>query len=263
MAAIDYPKSFVQILFLLFAVSVNAQKLPNVQKVSVHAPADVKIDGKATEWNDTYQAYNNATELYYTIANDDKNLYLSIKITNPDIVNKFFIGGITWEVKKATAKDDAGNISLTYPIVPRGTYLVFRLASKEDTSARQLDSMMYRNNNKLIDKCKLILVKSIKKTDTISVYNNEDIGASGLFNRKKAYILELQLPLKQIDTDVKSLSALAYHIIINGTKTGTPAHAVALPNSDQKMLKQIEDMNTFFVALQAPTDFWGQYTLAK
>ena len=57
----------------------NAQKLPNVQQASLRAPENVKVDGKPTEWGDKLQAYNKATDVFYTIANDYNNLYLIIQ----------------------------------------------------------------------------------------------------------------------------------------------------------------------------------------
>jgi hypothetical protein len=54
-----------------------------VQQVSLHAPANVKIDGKGTEWG-TMRAYNPSTEINYTMANDAKKLYLVVQVSDPD-----------------------------------------------------------------------------------------------------------------------------------------------------------------------------------
>ena len=58
----------ITIIFLttLWFASVQAQKLPNKQEISFRAPANVKIDGKATEWGD-FKAYNSAIELLMMI----------------------------------------------------------------------------------------------------------------------------------------------------------------------------------------------------
>ena len=45
---------------ILFVLSANAQKLPNTQETSLRAPANLKVDGKPTEWNNQFQAYNKA-----------------------------------------------------------------------------------------------------------------------------------------------------------------------------------------------------------
>src|ERR1700744_4874348 len=105
-------------IFFLSAIclTANAQKLPNVQPAGIRAPADIKMDGKTTEWNNQFQAYNRATDIYYTLANDDDHLYLTVQATIPDIINKIIGGGITLTIQKSGKKNDKDGISITYPI---------------------------------------------------------------------------------------------------------------------------------------------------
>lgn len=56
-------KHLLGVAFFLIAVSVSAQKLPNIQERSVRAPAGIKIDGKRPEWDNKVEAINNR-ELY-------------------------------------------------------------------------------------------------------------------------------------------------------------------------------------------------------
>ncbi len=108
--------AIITILTLAF-LQANAQKLPNTQKVSVWAPQSIKIDGKATEWNDSYQAYNNATDINYTLSNDDKNLYLAIKATNRLVIDgRILSGGISFTVNHTLSKKDANAVTVTYPV---------------------------------------------------------------------------------------------------------------------------------------------------
>ena len=67
------------IMLSLTTLAAHPQKLPNLQTTSLRAPASIKIDGKTTEWNNRFQAYNKATEVSYTIANDKDKLYLVIQ----------------------------------------------------------------------------------------------------------------------------------------------------------------------------------------
>jgi len=83
-------KHLTIICFLMIGFFANAQKLPEVQTVNLRAPAGIKIDGKPTEWDSKFQAYNKSTNAFYTIANDDDNLYklriymLLIKFSVPE-----------------------------------------------------------------------------------------------------------------------------------------------------------------------------------
>jgi len=98
-------KIVVSIVLVAIASIANAQKQPQVQEVSIRAPDNVKIDGKITEWpnpfqtvknNDIYlSAYNSSSRVYYTVANDDKNLYFVIRGLGTGVANKMLAGGLT------------------------------------------------------------------------------------------------------------------------------------------------------------------------
>src|SRR3954469_12419938 len=108
-------------LLLLAAVAflqVNAQSLPKVQEKSVRAPANVRIDGKLTEWGSSFQAYNPTTDLSYTMANDDKNLYITVQahdIRYNGVADRIVARGITFNFADNKVKDNKG-ISVTWPV---------------------------------------------------------------------------------------------------------------------------------------------------
>ena len=67
---------------LFLSIYTCAQKLPKIQDVNQRAPSNMKIDGKPAEWNDQFLAYNTNVEVFYTLSNDDKNLYLALRAVN-------------------------------------------------------------------------------------------------------------------------------------------------------------------------------------
>ena len=94
------------LVILLTCIYSNllAQKIQSVQEGNLWAPSTVKIDGKLTEWGTSLQAYNKTVKLWYTIANDDKNIYLAIKSTDMDNNNKILAGGISFILNTAGKK---------------------------------------------------------------------------------------------------------------------------------------------------------------
>ena len=89
----------------LICTSAQAQKLPNVQKDGVRAPANIRIDGKTTEWDNKFEAYNKATDVFYTISNDDNYLYVTVQATQAAIIRKIIGGGVLnhkhiWQKKR-------------------------------------------------------------------------------------------------------------------------------------------------------------------
>jgi hypothetical protein len=258
---------FILLLSLvLICLSAEAQKLPNVQKTSLRVPANITIDGKATEWDNQFRAYNNATEIFYTIANNDDNLYLTVRATDPLVIIKLINGGITLTIQSA-GKNSQSKVSITYPARDGGA-ITFRLKSKyEDTTVHVADSVMFAHNKILLQKCKWIKVAGIAGIDNmLSVYNQDGIEAAGLFNNKKLYTLEMGIPLKLLSLSVAEPSKFTYNLRINGVKefgtiynytpTGNPAN-------DAILEKTFAKYNADNLQQSSSTDFSGEYTLAK
>lgn len=141
------------------ATSLNAQKLPNKQEISLGAPANVKIDGKMNEWGDQLQAYNKATLIYYTIANDADNLYLVVRIENPDIINKAISGAITLTVNPADKQSDEKCPAVSFPLLDFAsatairtnasllTGFAKRMQDAQNTTKRMQDALGATNND--------------------------------------------------------------------------------------------------------------------
>jgi hypothetical protein len=267
-------------------LTATAQKLPNVQPAGILAPADIKIDGKTTEWNDKFQAYNRATDIYYTLSNDDDHLYLTVQATIPDIINKIIGGGITLTIQKSGRKNDKDGISITYPIFTRDNrpslginrkISVDNGVTKTESSQDALtDSVIAVRNKQLADKSKYIGVIGIPGVDSlISVYNENGIKTGQAINNKGAYTCELSINLKTLSIAANDASKFAYHITLNGM--GKPVMNIKIQNADGTTVTnssaaqspEVSDMIAKMTAamnsggLFSSTDFWGEYTLAK
>jgi hypothetical protein len=261
--------SLAFLLLCLVCVPAMAQKLPNVQKGGFRAPANVKIDGKTSEWGDTFKAYNTNIEVFYTIANDDDNLYLVIQATNADVINKMARGGITFTINHGTGKNDANPVSIYFPALnDKDKVVIGQSVSKKPTETheaaiiqKQTDSLAAITNKLFATRSKLIKIKGIKAiTDTIiSIYNEQDIEERAYVNAKRACTFELSVPLKYLPVDLANPKPFAYNITINGANVGGGAIVIS----------QITGMTVAFRTgdasqlLRYSTDFWGEYTFAK
>ena len=253
----------VSSVFLSAGLKAGAQKLPNTQQESLRTPANVKIDGKATEWNNQFRAYNKSTNVYYTIANDDEHLYLIIQATDPAMISKMIGGGITLTVQRSGKKTDKDGISIMYPVFDKKTRPAFNLIAIQDKEnahpgSVNKDSVMNAYNKTLSEKSKLISITGIQGMDSlISVYNQDGIKTIGLFDNKLAYNYEVSIDLKQLGLTINDVTKFAYHINIGST-----------------ISKSLASMMSFQVGADgavshggaspaaAYTDFWGEYTLA-
>lgn len=274
------------ILFILLAgacLTAAAQKLPNVQPTGVRAPENIKIDGKTTEWDNQFKAYNHATDVFYTLSNDDTHLYLTIQATESSIISKIMGGGITFTVQKSGKKNDKDGVSITYPIFDKkdrpSAGMKMRMTmengvSKTETSSDPVtDSAIIARNKQLDEKSKVIGVTGIPGLDTlISVYNEDGIKTGERFNKTGAYTYELSVDLKLLGISVADASKFAYHIRLNGISSfGTPtikiqggdgsqASAAATAAATEQVMAKL---NAMMGPAATPTDFWGEYTLVK
>ena len=268
--------AFVAVLFCLITFSITAYCQPNIQSTGVRVPVDIKIDGIATEWGDKLQAYNKATNIYYTIANDDNKLYLTIKATDPTIITKIVSGGITFTINAADKKEEKTGVAITFPAYDKNDKSLYLLMENKpaptkdaNKSRMQLDSFRNVLNSKLADHLKMIGITGTKTiTDnTISVYNEQGIKAAALFDNKINYTYELSIPLKYLD--VIGIDKFSYNIKLNG-KIPTGSTMIDIGRQDRILYKGPDGiMNSAGSAtpenmiLVYPTDFWGEYTLAK
>jgi hypothetical protein len=206
---------------LAIHATASAQKLPGKQEVSLNIPTNVKINGKADEWNNQFQAYDSATELKYTIANDDKNLYVIVSAEHNFIVQKALLQGVTISVSPLTKSDS--KVGVTYPLENRAKGVFVNPALP------RTDSLLKAINSKLKAQAKEMKITGIKglTSEETSIYNEYDIQVAAAMDEKNAYTAELVIPLKYIDMEGKNGASLKYDIQLNApTQRDDPAITV-------------------------------------
>lgn len=240
----------------------TAQKLPEKQEVSFRAPDNIKIDGKASEWGNKYQAYNPANYLFYTIANDDKNLYLVIHVSDNLAIEKIVRWGIAFTISKSLKRmsKDPNNVSISFPVNEGKNLSVIHNLGERDFAPNR-DSLMAVRNTRISYIFKSIQVTGIKEIDepTISVYNTLGIKAVAAFDNKLDYTYELAVPLKYLAVSINNGTRFSYNIKLNGgtINPAAPAAPVVIDNNGGIVPQPDNDY------LFSPTDFGGEYALAK
>jgi len=277
------------ISLISFTVSAYAQKLPDVQSTSLAAPANIRIDGKSTEWNDTYVAENKRTEVFYSVANDDKNFYLVLKSANSMSANKIMMGGVTFTINTQGKKRDKDAVAITYPLVVRanrnqggrngggqgringGQGGGFQ--NRQQQSQEQRDSaalVMRKTALATVKEIKISGIKSIPDS-LISIYNEYGLKAVASFDQKGAFVYELAIPLSLLELSPSDNKEFVYQIKLNGMGNmgfggnGGGSFGGGRPNgggfggggnNGGGNSNSSQDM-------MVPTDFWGKYTLVK
>jgi len=264
------------LLSVLAFANANAQKLPGKQETSVRIPANVKIDGKATEWNNKFQADNGTADLLYTIANNDEELYLVVQVKNRYVFKKIIDRGLTFSVKNA----ESGKIaSFTFPYnVVKGTERL-SLSFIGDmllTPAKLSDDELAYNNKVLRDSHKFIKVTGVEGVDSlVSLYNENGIKAAELFDNKRIYTLEMTLNLKLLGPSTTNGTKVLYGLKVNPVERGPISTTMGMmiigkggrdvtAEASPELKAQAEmAANELQANMFGGTEFEGEYALAK
>lgn len=229
-------------------------KLKNEQPETGIWAEGVKVDGSLKEWNDSFQAYNKATKLFYTISNDDKSLYLVVKSTDLQTSNKIAAGGITLAINTEGKKKDKDVYSVTFPVVANGGFggpgggpggpgggpggqfsigggpggagggpggpVSFGGGPGGPGGMRNFtpdSATLAANRKRTIDAAKEIKVFGFKDvTDSlVSIYNQYGLKAAIGYDAQGNYTYELAVPLKLLNLTADG-KAIAYNIKVNG-----------------------------------------------
>ncbi len=263
----QYTKQILASLLLILPFYLFAQKLPGKQDVSLWAPSGIKIDGKDTEWNNLFQAYNNATSLFYTIANDNARLYLIIRAIDPTTVKKLVAGGLSFSISKTGDKKDKNIPGVTFPVFDKNQkkYIDYKNPGKASTAFP--DSIITLNNKNLMAMSKFIRFNDGKGADSLlSIYNDQGAKAAALFDNTMALTMEIAIDLKLLNLTYQDTDKFLYHIECNGMKMENlnGFNTVATPGGGTKMQVVVGSVTQRDITDGiATTDFWGEYKLAK
>ena len=274
-------KPILTLMLISVHLTLMAQKTQNVQIGNLWAPTAVKIDGKLTEWGEGLKAYNKNVQLWYSIANDDKNIYLAIKSTDLDNNNKILAGGISFTLNTEGKKKTKNAFTITFPIIKRtgggrvgrgGKRVGFGQDDTPDTTA-----IVTQQNQTLATSKEISAIGFADITDTlVSIYNEYGIKAAANIDSKGVLVYELAVPLSLLKIAVGDQKELAYNIKINGLQLsggggfgggnsfgggggrnggGGGGGGFGGGGFGGGKSADVSDM-------MSPTDFWGKYALA-
>lgn len=247
---------------------VNAQKLPIKQNNGLWVPANIKINGNADEWDNKFQAYNHATDLFYTLANNDAFIYLIVHAEDPDVITTISTYGFTFGIQvEKNANANKNLIVIQFPLfdfkngIP--IFSLYKAGAAIDTSASVEQTIMTGNNKLLQQKHKIIIVNGVAALDTLSIYNDKGIKVAESFDNKRTYTLEMAIPLKYIKQLTGDVSKFSYHMLINGRETANIPFNTPPGGFTPEEQKGVDALYARINKRYARTDFWGEYTLAK
>lgn len=248
--------SILIVALCLMAHSAFAQKIENVQKENAWV-SDLKVDGSPNDWQLPLKAHNKNTGISYTMANDDKNLYLMIQSDQTEKNSKILLGGISLYVNNEGKKNTDEAASITFPVTNTNFNDARKMVGfvRHQRSQDKPDSVEMAQGNAALSAYKEIGVTGIPaiKDSTLSIYNLHGIKAAASFNNKGDYYYELAVPLDLLGLSATNNGEFAYDIQLNGVND----------DESNRGLGRRSRNNFDLLDMITPTDFWGKYKLSS
>ncbi len=171
------------------------------------ANSPVIADGLLNDWADSLSLYNEATNLYYSLANDDKNVYLAIRSASKQDLTKILAGGISFSANIEGKKKDPATV--IFPIIDRTP------GKSRNTKEQPEPEEMQKQ---ILSRIKDIKVAGFKEIidGGISLQNTYGIRAAASFDKNNNLIQEIVIPLSLLNLSTANAGEVTYSIKVNG-----------------------------------------------
>lgn len=197
---------FLTSLFLLAVQTTWAQKKAETIPTRWVDQAPV-IDGRLNDWKDSLDHYNNSAKLYYSLSNDNENIYLAIKNNSRENLTAILATGISFSANIESNKKNPPKI--TFPIIDRTP------GKKRNTTEQPEQEEIQKE---ILSRIKEVRVNGFKEIidGGISLYNTYGIKAATGFDSKNNLVQEIAIPLSLLGLQSGNTEPVSYSIRING-----------------------------------------------
>jgi uncharacterized membrane protein YgcG len=215
--------------FGICAVQVAIVSLCHAQNKLQPPPANINIDGDVKEWGDSLRYYNKDKQLNYSLANDQDNLYMAIRINDRSEIIRVLRAGLTLSIDTRGKKKES--FSITFPVGDQGPNNLAQptddLQGKTDITQEDRDELAQARLTKLRE----IRVSGFKdiEGETITTSNTYGIKTAIDYDKDGYLVYEAAIPLKFFHADDITKYEWAFNFKINGITRKAPNNN----NSDQ------------------------------
>ncbi|SKB74085.1 hypothetical protein [Daejeonella lutea] len=167
----------------------------------------VVADGSLSDWPDSLTMFNEATNLYYSLANDDKNVYLALRSASKQDLTKILAGGISFSANIEGKKKDPATV--IFPVLDRTPG-----KSRNTKDQPEVEEMQ----KQILSRIKDIKVAGFKEIidGGISLQNTYGIRAAAGFDKNNNLIQEIIIPLSLLNLSTANAGEVTYSIKVNG-----------------------------------------------
>jgi hypothetical protein len=199
---------FILYIIAFLASPVQAWSQKKAEMIATRwAEKPVLVDGLINDWKDSLDLYNEETKLYYSLSNDNENIYLALKNSSQEGLTRILARGISFSANFESNKKTPPTV--TFPILDRTP------GKKQNDAERPEPKEIQR---RIISKIKEIKVEGFKEIvdGGISLYNTYGIKAATAFDENNNMIQEIAIPLRLLGIEPGSTDLITYRIRIDG-----------------------------------------------
>ncbi|MDB5025687.1 MAG: hypothetical protein JWP78_3442 [Mucilaginibacter sp.] len=177
-------------------------------------PSNITIDGDLKEWGDSLRYYNKDKQLNYSLANDQDNLYMAIRINDRSEQIRVLKAGLTLSVDTRGKKKES--FSITFPV---GDLSQNDPAQPSDN----LQGNITQEDRDELMKARLTKLREIRisgfkdiEGETITTSNTYGIQTAIDYDKDGYLVYEAAIPLKFFHADDLTKNEWAFNFKING-----------------------------------------------
>lgn len=216
--------------FGICAVQLAIVSVCHAQNKLQPPPPNITIDGDVKEWGDSLRYYNKDKQLNYSLANDQENLYMAIRINDRSEIIRVLRAGITLSIDTRGKKKES--FSITFPVGDQNPNAFAQpaddLQGKTDITQEDRDELAQARLTRLRE----IRVSGFKdiEGETITTSNTYGIKTAIDYDKDGYLVYEAAIPLKFFHVDDLTKNEWAFNFKINGITRRAPNNN----NSDQE-----------------------------
>jgi hypothetical protein len=188
-------------------------------------PANITVDGDLKDWGDSLRYYNQDKQLNYSLANDQDNIYMAIRINDRSQQIRVLRAGLTLSIDTRGKKKET--FSITFPVGDQSIGDQIQEASdlqgSNDVTQQDRDDLASARLTKLRE-IRVVGFKDIEG-ETITTSNTYGIKTAIDYDKDGNLVYEAAIPLKFFHADDPAKSEWAFNFKINGIthKGATPS----------------------------------------
>jgi len=204
-------KIYLIFFFCLIVSHLQAQKKNDILK-NHFISNPIRVDGELADWPDSLNYYHAASKLHYNAGNDNTNLYIALKTSDPAVIRKILSFGFTFGVSPDNRKK--GGTSVTFPVVDR----IALRSSEEERRRRKEPADVNSLNQQILSKVYGLNIEGFKILPDGSIALNNDFGisAAGALSDSGVFTYELAIPLKLLEIEPQDDKTITYSFKVNG-----------------------------------------------